>query len=336
MGRPGRISSCLVRVHVPEENENGQTGLVRDTDGAMDEGERKTLRGILENRVAFDHSMERCTTFRVGGKADAVCFVEDMPTLRRVLAYAKETGTPYLVVGRGSNLLVKDQGVRGLVILLKGRLALIERKGNAELLSAGAGLPLSDLLNACRLDALGGLEFLAGIPGAVGGAVAMNAGAWGQETADAVHEIEIMSGSGELGKATRGELHFSYRRLDVPEGSVIVKAVFQCTRVSREEVEANMRRFLMLRKQSQPLEYASGGSVFKNPPGDFAGRLIEGVGLKGFRIGGAMISTKHANFIVNTGGAKACEVLALMDLARTKVREITGVDLQPEIKVVGM
>jgi UDP-N-acetylmuramate dehydrogenase len=301
----------------------------------MDEGERETLRGILENKVAFDQPMEGWTTFRVGGKADALCFVEEEFTLRRVLAYAKETGTPYFVVGRGSNLLVKDQGVRGLVLILRGSLALLERTGAGGLLSAGAGLHVSDLLNACRRRGLGGLEFLAGVPGAVGGAVAMNAGAWGKETADVLHEIEIMSPSGELTKAKRGDLHFSYRHLGVPHGGVIVKATFQCARVSAEEVGAKMRRFLVLRKQSQPLEYASGGSVFKNPPGDFAGRLIDGAGLKGFRIGGAMISSKHANFIVNTGGAKACDVLALMDLARKKVREQTGVDLQPEIKVVG-
>ena len=294
------------------------------------------MRDILETRVAFDEPMEQWTTFRVGGRADALCFVEDVFTLRRVLAYAKETGTPYLVVGRGSNLLVKDRGVRGLVLILSGQPALLERTGKeGALLSAGAGLHLSALLNECRRRGLGGLEFLAGIPGAVGEAVAMNAGARGLETADVLHEIEIMSAAGELIRTNRANLSFSYRQLCVPEGSVIVKATFRCTRVSSQEVGETMGHYLELRKASQPLEYASGGSVFKNPPGDFAGRLIERVGLKGFRAGGAMISSKHANFIVNTGGAKACDVLALMDLARKKVREEMGVDLQPEIRVVG-
>jgi UDP-N-acetylmuramate dehydrogenase len=301
----------------------------------MDEEKRKRLKGILKNQVSFDQPMERWTTFRVGGKADALCFVEDAATLQRVLAYAKETAIPYLVVGRGSNLLVKDQGVRGLVLILRGRLALLENMGHRGLLSAGAGLHVSDLLDACRHQGAGGLEFLAGVPGAVGGAVATNAGAWGKETADVLHHIEIISASGERTKVKREALHFSYRHLDVPRGSVIVRATFQCAGMRSEQVGAKMHRFLMLRKQSQPLEHASGGSVFKNPPGDYAGRLIDGVGLKGFRIGGAMISVKHANFIVNTGGAKACDVLALMDLARNKVREQTGFELEPEIKVVG-
>jgi UDP-N-acetylmuramate dehydrogenase len=302
----------------------------------VDEEGRKVLKSMLEKNVAFDQPMEQWTTFRVGGKVEALCFVEDLVTLRRVLACAKEKGTPYLVVGRGSNLLVKDQGLTGLALILRGQLARVERTGNdPDLLSAGAGLHLSNLLNECRCQGLGGLEFLAGIPGAVGGAVAMNAGAWGKETADVLHEIEIMSASGELIKTDRANLRFSYRQLCMPEGSVIVKATFQCIRLSSQEVGERMRRYLDLRKNSQPLEYASGGSVFKNPPGDFAGRLIDGVGLKGFRVGGAMISSKHANFIVNTGGAKACDVLALMNLAREKVREEMGVDLQPEIKVVG-
>jgi UDP-N-acetylmuramate dehydrogenase len=302
----------------------------------MDEGDRKILREMLENKVAFDQPMEQWTTFQVGGKADALCFVEDEFSLGKLLAYAKAKGTPYLVVGRGSNLLVKDQGVRGLVLILRGRLALLERRGKeGDLVSAGAGLPLTNLLNECRRQGLGGLEFLAGIPGAVGGAVAMNAGAWGKETADVLDEVEIMSTSGELIRAKRATLRFSYRKFCVPEGSVIVKATFQCTRASAQEVGERMRRYLEMRKVSQPLEHASGGSVFKNPPGDFAGRLIEGAGLKGFRVGGAVISDKHANFIVNTGGAKACDVLALMELARKKVKEETGIDLQPEIKVVG-
>jgi UDP-N-acetylmuramate dehydrogenase len=308
----------------------------RGTDNGMNEGERKKLTDLLGNKVAFDQPMAQWTTFRVGGKADGLCIVEDLPTLRKVLAYAKATGTPYLVAGRGSNLLVRDQGIEGLVLILSGPLATVETEGKeGDRIGAGAGLHLSDLLKACRTQGLGGLEFLAGIPGAVGGAVAMNAGAWGKETAEVVHDLEILSASGELTRIKRADLRFSYRELRMPEGGVIVKAAFQCTRTSSGEVEETMRRYLELRKKSQPLEHASAGSVFRNPPGDFAGRLIDEAGMKGVRIGGAMISPKHANFIVNTGGAKAADVLALMDLARKRVREETGVELQPEIKVVG-
>ena len=302
----------------------------------MDEGRRRVLKEMFEKNVAFDQSMVPFTTFRVGGKAEAVCFVEDSGSLKRVLAYAEETGTSYLVVGRGSNLLVKDGGVRGLVIILRGKLALLERTGEKrDLVFAGAGLHLSELLKACCQEGLAGLEFLAGIPGTVGGAVAMNAGAWGKETGDAVCEVEMMWPSGERVTKNRSNLRFSYRRFTMPEGSVIVKAGFQCIPENPDVVAGRVCHYLELRKKSQPLEYSSGGSVFKNPPRDYAGRLIERVGLKGFRIGGAMISEKHANFIVNTGEATAGDVLALMELARKKVKDETGVDLEPEIKVVG-
>jgi UDP-N-acetylmuramate dehydrogenase len=302
----------------------------------VDEERQKVLKAILENNVAFDQPMESYSTFRVGGKAEAVCFAEDSGSLERVLAYAKETGTPYLVVGRGSNLLVKDGGVRGLVIILRGQLALWERTGEKrDLVFAGAGLHLSELLNACRQEGLAGLEFLAGIPGTVGGAVAMNAGAWGKATGDVVCEVEMIQPSGERIIKSRSNLCFSYRRFAMSEGTVIVKAGFHCIPENPDVVAERVRHYLELRKKSQPLEYPSGGSVFKNPPKDYAGRLIERAGLKGFRIGGAMISGKHANFIVNTGGATAGDVLALMELARKKVKEETGVDLEPEIRVVG-
>jgi UDP-N-acetylmuramate dehydrogenase len=291
---------------------------------------------MLEKNVVFEQSMERHTTFRVGGKADAVCFVEDIGSLERLLVYARKTGTPYLVVGRGSNLLVKDGGVKGLVIMLRGKLACFERTGErVGMVFAGAGLHLSELLTACREEGLAGLEFLAGIPGTVGGAVAMNAGAWGKEVGDAVCEVEMILPSGERIVEVRSNLLFSYRRFAMPDGAVIVKAAFHCIPEKPDAVADRVRHFLELRRSSQPLEYPSAGSVFKNPPKDHAGRLIEEVGLKGFKIGGAMISGKHANFIVNAGGATAADVLALMELARKKVKEGTGIDLEPEITVVG-
>lgn len=302
----------------------------------MDEERQRVLKKMFGKNVAFEQPMERFTTFRVGGKAEVVCFVEDFGALERVLAYAGETGTPYLVVGRGSNLLVRDRGVKGLVIMLRGDLACFERRGERrDLVFAGAGLHLSELLKACSREGLGGLEFLAGIPGTVGGAVAMNAGAWGKETADVVWDVEMVMPSGERISGPRSTLSFSYRQFTMPEGAVIAKAGFRLIPESPDLVAERERHYLELRKKTQPLEYPSGGSVFKNPPKDFAGRLIERVGLKGFRIGGAMISGKHANFIVNTGGATAGDVLALMELAKTRVKEETGVDLEPEIRVVG-
>jgi len=302
----------------------------------VDEEARRVLETILEKNVAFDQNMKRHTTFRVGGKAEAVCFVDDIGSLERLLAYARETGTPYLVLGRGSNLLVKDSGVKGLVIILRGKLALFERSAERnDMFSAGAGLHLTELVTACREKGLAGLEFLAGIPGTVGGAVAMNAGAWGKETGEAVREVEMILPSGERIVEVRSNLIFSYRRFVMPEGAVIVKAGFHFVLESPDAVAGRVSQSLQLRRTSQPLEHPSAGSVFKNPPGDHAGRLIEEAGLKGFRIGGAMISPKHANFIVNTGGATAADVLALVELARQKVKEGTGVDLEPEIRLVG-
>jgi UDP-N-acetylmuramate dehydrogenase len=299
----------------------------------MDEERRRVLKAMLGKNVVFEQPMEHFTTLRVGGNAEALCFVEDLATLQRVLAYGRKNNISGLVIGKGSNLLVRDEGVRGLVILLTGELALIDRAG--ERLFAGAGLPLSELLNYCRRQGLGGLEFLAGIPGTVGGAVAMNAGAWGKETAEAVQEVQMVAPSGEVITRNQSELCFSYRHLLLPEGTVIVKAAFCCNLESPAVVSETLRHYMELRKAKQPLEYPSAGSVFKNPPKDYAGRLIEMVGLKGCRVGGAMISLKHANFIVNTGGARASDVLALMEMARRKVKADTGVDLEPEMRVVG-
>lgn len=300
----------------------------------MDEGVKKSLRDMLAEHVTFDQPMGRLTTFRVGGEVEAVCLAEALETLERLLDYTRRTGTPYLVLGGGSNLLVKDGGVKGLAIILGGALAKFERMGETRV-AAGAGLRLSDLLNACRREGLSGLEFLAGIPGTVGGAVAMNAGAWGSSTGDLVSEVEMILPSGERVCEPSSALNFSYRRFAMPEGTVVVNAQFQCTPKPPESVAEKVRHYLEKRRRTQPLEHPSGGSVFRNPPGDYAGRLIERAGLKGTRIGGAMISGKHANFIVNTGGATAGDVLALMDLARKRVREESGVDLEPELRVVG-
>ncbi len=299
----------------------------------MDEERRRALKAMLGKKVDFEQPMEHFTTLRVGGNAEALCFVEDLVNLQRILAYGRRKNIPCLVIGKGSNLLVRDEGVRGLVILLKGGLALIERSG--EQLSVGAGLPLSDLLNYCRREGLGGLEFLAGIPGTVGGAVAMNAGAWGKETAESVQAVRMILPSDEVITLNEPELSFSYRHLLLPQGAVIVNVVFRCHAESRAAVSERLRHYVELRKAKQPLEYSSAGSVFKNPPNDYAGRLIEMAGLKGRRVGGAMISPKHANFIVNTGGARASDVLALMEMARQKVKADTGVDLEPELRVVG-
>jgi UDP-N-acetylmuramate dehydrogenase len=302
----------------------------------MDERQKEELVRLVGDAVRFDCPMAQYTTLRVGGKAEALYETNDLRDLRRVITYINEEHIPYLTVGRGSNILVKDAGISGLVILLRGSLAVGEiESGDESTVVAGAGLPIVDLLILCRDSGLGGLEFLAGIPGTVGGAVAMNAGAFGREIGTKVKEINVITRSGEVISKVRSQLKFSYRELEMEKGCVITRVSLNTHPESEKVVAERIAEHLKRRKEHQPLEYPSAGSVFKNPQKGHAGKLIENAGLKGKRIGGAMISDKHANFIVNTGHARAKDVLALLYMAQEKVKEETGIELQPEIQVVG-
>jgi UDP-N-acetylmuramate dehydrogenase len=302
----------------------------------MDERQKEDIRRLGGERIHFDCPMAQYTTFRVGGPAEAVYETDDLEGLQRVIIYLNREQIPYVVVGRGSNLLVKDEGLEGLVIILRGSLASVKRDTTDDLvLIGGGGLALSDLLVHCRSFGLGGLEFLAGIPGTVGGAIAMNAGAFGKEIGGRVREVHTLNATGDVMVRRRSDLNFSYRMLQMETGSVIVASRLELDLESQETVAARISSYLKRRKETQPIEYPSAGSVFKNPPHDYAGRLIEQVGLKGKKIGGAMISEKHANYIVNTGSATAKDILALMSLAQEKVMGETGVRLDPEVLVAG-
>ena len=311
----------------------------------MEKRQKEELVRLAGEGLRFDCPMAQYTTLRVGGKVEVLYEANDPEELRRVIAYLGKEHIPYLPVGRGGNLLVKDEGLGGLVILLRGPLAAIEpertdlsawdAKTGGLTTIAGAGIRIVDLLIYCRGAGLGGLEFLAGIPGTVGGAVAMNAGAFGGETGERVREIHLINPRGDIVVKNRSQLKFSYRVLEIEKGSVIIRVHFELDQEPGEIVKERITDYQKRRKESQPLEYPSAGSVFKNPPDEYAGRLLDNAGLKGKRIGGAMISGKHANFIVNTGGAKAGDVLALLYLAREKVKKETGIELEPEIRVVG-
>ncbi|MDP6178519.1 MAG: UDP-N-acetylmuramate dehydrogenase [Desulfatiglandales bacterium] len=304
----------------------------------MDEGERTGLVEIGGNGILFDCPMHQHTTLRVGGKGESLYFARELQELQRMLSFLSRGNIPYLVVGKGSNILVKDEGFKGVGIFLQGHLAAIERNGDTtdQLIKAGGGLSIGELLTHCSQQGLGGLEFLTGIPGTVGGAVAMNAGAFGKDTGSMVQQIQFVTHQGKLATRNSSKLNFSYRGLSVPEGAVIVNVWFNLNYERPEILSKRKEDYLARRKASQPLEYPSGGSVFKNPHNDYAARLIERTGLKGRVIGGAMISTKHANFIVNMGGAIAEDILALMELAREKVKEETGIELETELRVVGI
>ena len=280
--------------------------------------------------------MGQMTTFQAGGNAEAVCFPGEVEALRQIISYLGKEGIAWTVAGKGSNLLIADGGIRGAVIILKDRLASVEKAGDEEtLILAGGGLTIAGLLSYCSMHALSGLEFLAGIPGTLGGAVFMNAGAFGLETGELVEEILIIRGDGEPVVINRHDLNFSYRSSSVPGGAVIYGARLKLMTGEKDRISAMIAHYLKRKKETQPLDYPSGGSVFKNPPGDYAGRLIEKAGLKGERIGGAMISSKHGNFIVNTGGARAGDILALINLARERVKAETGIDLETEIVILG-
>ena len=302
----------------------------------MDETQRRGLVEIMGENIQFDRAMSEYTTFRIGGKADAICFVQGLGELQQVFSYLNKEKIPYLLVGKGSNLLVRDGGFKGAVIIMRGQLATIKQhEKNDRMVLAGGGLTLRDLVRFCSQRGLGGLEFLSGIPGTVGGAVTMNAGAFGRAMGDVVQQVDLVTPEGEFTSKNRSDLTFSYRESSIQEGSLVVRASLQCSQETSEIVSGRVAEYLTRRKLAQPLDYPSAGSVFRNPSNDHAGRLIEQAGLKGKKIGGAMISPKHANYIVNTGGAQAEDILRLMEMAKEKVREATGVELEPEIKVVG-
>jgi UDP-N-acetylmuramate dehydrogenase len=302
----------------------------------MDERQKSGLLELMQGGIAFDLPMNRMSAYRTGGKAEAVCYPDELSVLCSLIAYLNMEGIPWTVMGKGSNLLVGDGGIKGAVIVLKGGLASVkEVKSEDPVLLAGGGLTIVELLSLCRRKGLSGLEFLAGIPGTVGGAVFMNAGAYGQEIGGLVQDVQTVNADGMPAVIDRRDLRFSYRSSSVPGGTVIYGARLRMWRGERNSIVETMASNLKIKKATQPLNYPSAGSVFKNPPGDYAGRLIERAGLKGTRIGGAMISSKHGNFIVNTGGAKASDILRLIDLARTRVKEETGITLETEIVILG-
>ncbi|MEE3327400.1 MAG: UDP-N-acetylmuramate dehydrogenase, partial [Myxococcota bacterium] len=280
---------------------------------------QEALKAALGPAIAFDVPMSKHTSLRIGGPADALALPEDRERLRTLLGICHHHGLPHTVVGAGFNMLIRDGGVEGVVINLK-KLRGLEQTSES-LVFAEAGLSHASLTRFCVDRGLSGLEFAAGIPGTVGGWLRMNAGIPDREQKDVVREIQIISGDGESETSLPiEELDFTYRALrGLPEGALIVSGLFEVEVATRESVQTEVRRLLDRRSGTQPLDIPSCGSVFRNPEGDHAGRLIEAVGLRGDRIGGAEISTVHANFITNRGGATAHDVLALIERIRERV-----------------
>jgi len=275
------------------------------------------------------------TSLRVGGPVSCLLRPLNLAGLRSAVQVLIQNHYPYFILGRGSNILVSDTGVQAAAISLERGFSKVERLDVEGHVNVGAGLPLRRLLRFCLQEGLGGLEFIAGIPGSVGGALRMNAGTHAGAMADVCREVRFLNADGSLARVPRSALHFSYRKLELPPAAVLFEVEFSLTPSSRKHIQDKVRTLLEFRKEKQPWQLPSAGSVFKNPPGDFAGRLIEAAGLKGIRVGDAQISQKHANFIVNLGQARASDILALIHLARKKVFQEFGVQLQLEIEVIG-
>jgi len=304
----------------------------------MDTTLRQKLRDMVSGKVLFDEPMSRHTSIGVGGIADAVVWPERSEELGRIIHFLWQFHIPFIPVGNGTNLIVKDGGFKGAVISMLGMnsISLVDRGPEQVLLRAGAGVTLSEIVLLSEKKALSGMEFCAGIPGSVGGAVKMNAGAWGNEIKDVIETVELMIISGEILESRKDDLKFAYRNLDISEGTIIVGASFLLARGVEEQIHSRINEILGKRKNNHPLEYRNAGSVFKNPNGGIpAGRIIDEVGLKGIQIGNAKISEKHGNFIVNLGNAKASDVIALIDMIKTKVSKERGITLQTEVMIVG-
>ena len=294
---------------------------------------KKWALGLIKGRILFDAPMRQFTSMKVGGPADSLLFPRNVDELSEVIRCARRKKIPFLILGKGTNLVVRDKGVRGWVISLIQGMKKIQIDG--EVVEAEAGLSLQRLIQFSIQKGLTGLEPFFGIPGTVGGGLAMNAGAWGAELKDVLLSMTFMKEDGEIVERSRSRLRFSYRKLILPPSWIILKGRFQLKRGRKEEIFERVKSYSEMRKRKQPLDYPSAGSVFKNPKEGPAGRWIEEAGLKGFRIGQAMISDRHANFIINLGKAKAEEVISLMELVEKKIYEEKGISLEREVKVVG-
>jgi UDP-N-acetylmuramate dehydrogenase len=291
------------------------------------------LRAQFGERVISGQPLADYTSFRIGGPADLFFSAESEHELCAVMAAASRAEVPAFCLGAGTNLLVSDRGIRGLVVRLGAGFATIAIDGVK--VSAGAAAQFGSLVESVVERGLEGLEFGEGIPGTVGGGLVMNAGAFGGEMARVVTLVHGVTERGEQLALTREQCGFAYRRSDFPPRFIVTRVDFELRPGDRERLRARVAELKAKRAVRQPHGVPNAGSVFKNPPGNFAGRLLEGAGLKGRRVGGAAFSEQHANFIVNLGGARAQEVRELMELARARVKQQSGVLLEPEVKLVG-
>ncbi|GAB6158880.1 UDP-N-acetylmuramate dehydrogenase [Desulfotomaculum varum] len=292
------------------------------------------LRSLVKGTVKTDEPMSKHTTWRIGGKADLFVDPGDKEDIRRVVEFVRTRDIPLTVIGNGSNLLVRDGGIRGVVLKVGRGLAEISVEGTT--IKAGAGAMLPELAAAACRAGLGGFEFAAGIPGSLGGGIVMNAGAVNGCVANVLHSVEVINEHNRFVTLRNEELGFQYRTSNLQGKQVIcVSALWRGYVKSKALIEQETRDYLLKRKAAQPQGYPNAGSVFKNPAGDYAGRLIEACGGKGLRVGDAQVSTKHANWILNLGHATARDVLALIEKIKKMVQDAFGIELHLEVRVLG-
>lgn len=283
--------------------------------------------------IRREEPMSAHTTFRIGGPAELFVSPKKVE-IAGILAYARERNVPVTVIGNGSNLLVGDAGIRGLVVEIGGGMSEIAVQGTTIVASAGA--LLSQVANAAASAGLGGMEFAAGIPGSLGGAVTMNAGAYGGEMKDILQNVKVLTGDGQERTLSREELNLGYRHSCIPDnGYVVVEATIQLSPKPTEQIREEMAQLRQRRLEKQPLEYPSAGSTFKRPEEYFAGKLIMDAGLRGYTVGGAQVSEKHCGFVINRGDATAADVKKLMSDVQKTVYDQFGVMLEPEVRLIG-
>jgi len=289
------------------------------------------IRSFFRGSISINQPLAGYTSMRVGGPVDYFVEPADKDDLVAIAKYFRTNDFDFIMVGRGSNILVSDEGFRGAAINLEGNLSGIRLENGDVIAEAGAGL--SKLVDFCIQNGKAGLEWAAGIPGTVGGAIVMNAGAHGGETADRLVEIEVLRGN-EVVVIPKSSVNFGYRRSGLGD-DIVLAGRFNLPDGDRDELNQRRRTFIQQRNASQPVNMPNSGSIFKNPPGNYAARLIDAANLKGKRVGGAQISEKHANFIINTGNATASDALTLVDLARRTVYQNAGILLELELRLIG-
>lgn len=284
--------------------------------------------------VKLDEPMKLHTTFKVGGSADYYVIPHSADEISRIIGLCRETETDYYLLGKGSNLLVSDEGYRGIVIQIYRNMNIIEADG--EYMKVQAGALLSEIAAKAAQNCLTGMEFAAGIPGTLGGALVMNAGAYDGEMRDVVVSAKLLTADGEIIELSGEEMEFGYRSSVVErKGYVVLEALLKLKQGDRQQILDRMKELRILRETKQPVQFPSAGSTFKRPEGHFAGKLIMDAGLRGYRIGGAQVAEKHCGFVINKGGATAEDIIKLIRYIKKVVKEKSGIDLKAEVKMLG-